>query len=152
MSTNEHDKTRKVRVGGADDAPREITLHFDRFVEHLTAHPEPDPAEERHFDSAAALLVGLWDPYPARPGISEEFEPGMPLSEQLLQVTDETLDHAHELIYASDPYNTGYRAHVDPAIYLTLMNKGWLSTSGERALANQVRPSADTTTPAGEFF
>lgn len=151
MSVEEQGKRARARVAGAEDAPREITLHFDRLVEDLAAHPEPDSAKESRYDSAAALLAGLWSPYPRHDAISEEFEPGLSLPEQLLRVTDEVLDHAHELLYVSDPDNPHYRAHVDPAIYLTLVRRGWLSTSGEREMARRVRPAADATVQ-GEFF
>jgi hypothetical protein len=97
----------KIRVEGAEDAERVLTLDLGRLIDEVREMPDPDPEGDAYYRAGVQLLSALQhecnDFGLSSPGV----RPGASVAEQIMGITDEAFEAADEFLMLTEALEEG---------------------------------------------
>lgn len=132
-------------IEGSEDAGRALTVDFSALLQTLGSLEDPDPDAESLYEPGLDLLNALIaeseDFGTAAPGV----DPGAPLAEQILAITDEAFDMAHTVLEAlSGEMGPAYGDGLPASQLQVLMYRlRTISISDERRRLDRLSPAPE---------
>lgn len=147
------DHGQKLHLEGSEDAGRALTVDFSALLQTLGNLEDPDPAAESLYEPGLALLNALIAESEDFGTASSAVDPGAPLAEQILAITDEAFDKAHTVLEAlSDEMGPAHAGGVPASqLYVLMYRLRTISITDERRRLDRLPPAPEPAT-GSEFY